>query len=99
MLWEPAKQARAIAWEKVFGWGLADGGAVRAAWASLAEDALERRFTYKQSLSAHNLSPFTIFDCPWSHLVADALAQVLEALPDVRRVVIGLIGVLARRSQ
>jgi hypothetical protein len=45
MSWEPARAARAMAWGKVLGWGLADGGAVRAAWASAALEALERRLT------------------------------------------------------
>lgn len=43
---EPASEARAMAWGKVLGWGFADGGAVKAAWASAAELALLRRLTY-----------------------------------------------------
>lgn len=44
--WEPASEARAMAWLKVFGWGLAEGGAVRAAWASAGEVAWERSWTF-----------------------------------------------------
>lgn len=51
MVWEPARQARAMAWEKVFGWGLAEGGAVRAAWASAALPALLRRPTCQRERS------------------------------------------------
>ncbi len=43
--WLPAREARAMAWGKVLGWGFALGGAVRAAWASLGEVAWERRLT------------------------------------------------------
>ena len=32
-----------MAWLKVLGWGLAEGGAVKAAWASEGDVALERR--------------------------------------------------------
>jgi hypothetical protein len=45
-VWEPASEARAIAWLKVLGWGFAAGGAVRAAWASAGELACERRVTF-----------------------------------------------------
>lgn len=38
-----------MAWEKVFGWGLAEGGAVSAACASAAVPALERRLTYEST--------------------------------------------------
>ena len=39
-----------MAWLKVLGWGLAEGGAVNAAWASDALDALERRPTLSEML-------------------------------------------------
>jgi hypothetical protein len=42
---EPASEARAIAWLKVLGCGFAEGGAVRAAWASAGELACERSVT------------------------------------------------------
>ncbi|KAK5624441.1 hypothetical protein RRF57_000157 [Xylaria bambusicola] len=44
--WELAKLARAIAWLNVFGWGLADGGAVKAACASAGVDADDRSWTF-----------------------------------------------------
>ncbi len=34
-----------MAWGKVLGWGFAEGGAVKAAWASDGEVAWERRLT------------------------------------------------------
>jgi hypothetical protein len=34
-----------MAWLKVFGWGLALGGAVKAAWASAGVEACERSVT------------------------------------------------------
>lgn len=43
--WEPEREARAMAWGKVLGWGLADGGAVSAAWASAGEEAWDRSWT------------------------------------------------------
>ena len=51
MDWEPERQARAMAWEKVLGWGFAEGGAVIAACASEAEEALERRETWRSVVS------------------------------------------------
>lgn len=44
--WEPVRDARAIAWEKVFGWGLVLGGAIKAAPASAGEVAVDRRWTF-----------------------------------------------------
>ena len=41
--WEPAREARAMAWGKVFGWGLEVVGAVIAAPASAGDVAVERR--------------------------------------------------------
>lgn len=35
---------------KVLGWGLAEGGAVRAAWASAGEVAEERRVTFSETV-------------------------------------------------
>jgi hypothetical protein len=37
-----------MAWLKVLGWGLAEGGAVKAAWASAGEDAFDRRPTLSE---------------------------------------------------
>lgn len=34
-----------------------------------------------------------------AYLVTDAFAEILEALSDVRRIVVRLVGILARRSQ
>lgn len=39
-----------MAWLKVLGWGLADGGAVKAACASAGEPALESRPTLSEML-------------------------------------------------
>lgn len=89
-----------MAWAKVLGWGLAEGGAVRAAWASLAVEALERRFTcvYYVSLT-YTLEDIRLDKIARSHLVANAPPQILEALADVGRVVVRLVGILARSSQ
>lgn len=47
---ELANEARAMAWLKVLGCGLADGGAVMAAWASPGLEACERRVTFSEML-------------------------------------------------
>lgn len=39
-----------MAWGNVLGWGLAEGGAVRAAWASAGEVAEERRVTFSDTV-------------------------------------------------
>lgn len=44
---EPAREARARAWERVLG-GCLETGLVRAAWASAAEDAEERLVTFSE---------------------------------------------------
>jgi len=49
MLCEPDREARAMAWLKVLGCGFAEGGAVMAACASEALEALLRRLTYRTS--------------------------------------------------
>lgn len=48
--WEEPREARAMAWLKVFGWGFAEGGAVKAAWASAGDEALESRPTLSEIL-------------------------------------------------
>jgi hypothetical protein len=53
--WLLDRLARASAWLKVLGWGLAEGGATRAAWASAGEVALDRRWTF--SLTVRPRSP------------------------------------------
>lgn len=45
---DPARDARAMAWLKVLGCGLVDGGAVNAAPACFGEEALERRVTLSE---------------------------------------------------
>jgi hypothetical protein len=49
-VWELASEARAIACGKVLGWGLAEGGAVRAAWASAGDVAEESRVTFSETV-------------------------------------------------
>lgn len=39
-----------MAWWKVFGWGFAVGGAVRAAWASAGEVAADSRWTFSPTV-------------------------------------------------
>ena len=83
-----------MAWLKVFGCGFADGGAVKAACASDALLAFERRLTYiKLATSINNKGRYN------ADLLADALPEILEALSDVGWVVVGLIGVLTRGGQ
>jgi len=53
--WLLARLARAIAWGNVLGWGFADGGAVRAAWASAGVVAEVRSWTF--SLTVRDRSP------------------------------------------
>jgi len=48
--WLPAREARAMAWLKVFGAGFVAGAAVRAAWASEAEEAVLRSFTLSETV-------------------------------------------------
>jgi hypothetical protein len=48
--WLLAREARATAWAKVLGCGLATGGAVRAAWASAAVVAVERSWIFSLTL-------------------------------------------------
>jgi hypothetical protein len=48
--WLEASEARATAWLKVLGWGLAEGGAVRAAWASAGLLADERSVTFSETV-------------------------------------------------
>lgn len=45
-VWLLARDARAMAWAKVLGWGFAEGGAVRAAWASAGDVAEESSWTF-----------------------------------------------------
>ena len=52
---EPDKEARAMAWLKVLGWGLAEGGAVKAACASAGEEAWERRLTFSLMVRPRSL--------------------------------------------
>jgi hypothetical protein len=90
---EPARAARAMACGKVLGWGLAEGGAVRAAWASAALEALERRLTWWVVVSM-SWDGLEVVVRGGRYLIANTLAQVLEALLHIRRVVVGLVGVL-----
>lgn len=53
--WLLAKLARAMAWLKVFGWGFAEGGATRAAWASAGEVAVVRRCTFSLTVRLRSL--------------------------------------------
>ena len=94
MVCEPDSDARAMAWLKVLGCGFAEGGAVMAAWASDALLALERRLTcvYRQPGLPH--VAYIIL-----YLVANALSKVAEAFAHIGRIVVGLVGILARRGQ
>jgi hypothetical protein len=49
------RAARAMAWLNVLGWGLAEGGAVRAAWASAGDVALESRLTFSETVRPRSL--------------------------------------------
>lgn len=44
-----------MAWAKVLGWGFAEGGAVRAAWASAGDAAEERRVTFSLTVRPRSL--------------------------------------------
>ncbi len=59
--WLLAKAARAIAWLNVLGCGFADGGAVRAAWASAGEVAVERRCTFSLTVRPKSLKLSLMF--------------------------------------
>lgn len=50
-----------MAWLKVFGWGLAEGGAVKAAWASDGDVALERRWTFSLMVRPRSLNDSRMF--------------------------------------
>ena len=75
---EPDSEARAMAWLNVFGCGFADGGAVTAACASDTLLALDRRLTYRLIRILA-----TSIKAAHTNLLADALAEILEALSDV----------------
>ena len=49
------RAARAMAWLNVLGWGFAEGGAVRAAWASAGDVALESRLTFSETVRPRSL--------------------------------------------
>jgi hypothetical protein len=59
--WLEAREARAMAWGNVLGWGLAEGGAVRAAWASAGEVAEERRVTFSDTVRPRSWKVSLIF--------------------------------------
>jgi len=50
-----------MAWLNVLGCGLADGGAVRAAWASEGEVAVERRCTFSLTVRPRSLKLSLMF--------------------------------------
>jgi len=52
---EALRAARATAWLNVLGWGFAEGGAVRAAWASAGDVALESRLTFSETVRPRSL--------------------------------------------
>jgi hypothetical protein len=52
---DEARDARAMACANVFGWGLADGGAVIAEAASEALEALESRVTFSETVRPRSL--------------------------------------------
>jgi len=54
--WLLARLARAIAWLNVLGCGFADGGAVRAAWASEGDVAVDRRWTFSETVRPRSLN-------------------------------------------
>ena len=53
---EALRAVRATAWLKVLGWGFAEGGATRAAWASAGEVALERRLTFSETVRPRSVT-------------------------------------------